>query len=231
MPIRLRPIAPPPNLRERIYETLREAITAPSIYASDADLRLDERRLSERFQISRTPLREALVRLEQEGLLRIVPRKGIFIQRKTKAEILEMIVVWAALEAAAARLATVAASDEEIATLRRMFATFDGGDEARAHIDEYSDTNIAFHQRILDLSQNRQIKATADGLFIHMGAIRARTIGEGDRARQSIVDHHHIIEALETRDADLAGNLVREHTMNLHGHVERYWIEASAEPV
>ena len=83
-----------------------------NIYADDAQLRLDERDLSQRFGVSRTPLREALAQLDQEGLVRIVARRGIFIVRKTKAEILDMITVWAALESMAARLATQHASAE-----------------------------------------------------------------------------------------------------------------------
>ena len=208
------------SLKRRIYASLREAITSMNIYAEDAALRLDERELSERLSISRTPIREALARLEQEGLVRVVPRKGVYIVRKTKAEILEMITVWAALEAMAARLVTQVASDREIASLRSLFTTFQDG-QVRAKIDEYSDTNIAFHQAILRLSRCSLIEEMADGLFIHLRSIRARTIEEGDRAKRSIIDHMHIIEALEARDTELAGRLVREHTMNLAKHVER----------
>jgi DNA-binding GntR family transcriptional regulator len=156
-----------------------------------------------------------------------VPRKGVFIARKSKAEILEMITVWAALESMAARLATTHASDAEIGALRTLFSTLKG-DEARAHIDEYSDQNIKFHQSILDMSKCALIGEIASGLFIHMRAIRHRTISEDDRVSRSVVDHLHIIEALEARDADLAERLVREHTLNLHAHVERTWIEAEA---
>lgn len=212
------------SLKEHTYEVLRDAITSMNIYADDVDLRLDERRLSEQFGISRTPIREALARLEQEGLVTIVPRKGVFIARKSIGEILEMIVVWAALESMAARLATERAGDQEIGSLRRMFTTFQK-DELVAHIDEYSETNIMFHLRILEISRCALLKSTAEALFVHMRAIRARTMGEADRIRRSIVDHMHIIEALEARDADLAERLVREHTLNLHGHVAHTWVE------
>jgi DNA-binding GntR family transcriptional regulator len=205
---------------DRAIESLKQAITSMNIYAEDAELRLDERELSERLAISRTPIREALARLEQEGLVRIVPRKGVYIVRKTKREILEMITVWAALEGMAARLITLHASDAEIASLRELFATFDD-DEIKAHIDEYSETNIKFHQTILSLSKCELLKQIADGLFIHMRSIRARTIGEKNRADRSIVDHLHIIEALEARDTELAERLAREHTMDLAAHVER----------
>ena len=217
----VQPIQADFSLKDRIYDTLKQAITSMKIYAEDAQLRLDERELSERLAISRTPIREALARLEQEGLVRIVPRKGVYIVRKTKAEILEMITVWAALESMAGRLITEHASDAEIASLRKLFATFQD-DEIAAHIDEYSDTNIKFHQTIIGLSKNRLIMDLADGLFIHMRSIRLRTIGEKDRADRSIVDHLQIIEALETRDTELAERLLREHTLNLADHVEKY---------
>ena len=208
------------SLKSRIHRSLRDAITSMNIYAEDAELRLDERELSDRLAISRTPIREALARLEQEGLVRVVPRKGVYIVRKTKAEILEMITVWAALESMAARLVTQVASDEEIASLRSLFTTFQDG-QVQAKIDEYSDTNIAFHQAILRLSRCALIEDMADGLFIHLRSIRARTIEEDDRAKRSIIDHMHIIEALEARDTELADRLVREHTMNLAKHVEK----------
>jgi len=206
------------SLKDRIYATLKDAITNMNIYAADAELRLDERELSERLAISRTPVREALARLEQEGLVRIAPRKGVFIVRKTKAEILEMITVWAALESMAARLVIERASDREIASLRRLFSTFQGDDPV-AEIDEYSERNIDFHSQILRLSKCALLNEIASNLFIHMRGIRARTISERDRARRSIIDHMHIIEALEARDAELGERLVREHTMNLAAHV------------
>ena len=207
------------SLKDRIYTTLRKAITSMNIYAEDAELRLDERELSEKLAISRTPIREALARLEQEGLVRIAPRKGVFIVRKTKGEILEMITVWAALESMAARLITENASDAEIASLRRLFATFEGK-AVGAQIDEYSERNIDFHTRILQLSKCDLLNETANNLFIHMRSIRERTISESDRAKRSIIDHIHIIEALEARDAGLAERLVREHTLNLAAHVD-----------
>ena len=206
------------SLKDRIYGSLKQAITSMNIYAEDAELRLDERELSEKLAISRTPIREALARLEQEGLVRIVPRKGVFIVRKTKDEILEMITVWAALEGMAARLITLRASDGEIATLRRLFSEFDGG-EVTAHIDEYSERNIDFHSQILKSGKCALLEELANNLFMHMRSIRARTISEDDRARRSIIDHMQIIEAIEARDADLAERLVREHTLNLAKHV------------
>ena len=221
MELPIEPIDANFSLKSRIYCSLKEAITGVDIYADDAELRLDERRLSEQLNISRTPVREALARLEQEGLIEIVPRRGIYIVRKSKAEVIEMITVWAALEGMAARLITEVATDKEIASLSELFATLDG-DAVRANIDEYSDRNIKFHQALLDLSRCSLLRETADNLFIHMRSIRVRTIGETDRADKSIIDHMHIIDALDARDTELAERLAREHTLNLARHVKKY---------
>ena len=102
-----------------------------------------------------------------------------------------------------------------------MFAKFDEG-EVKARIDEYSATNISFHQAILQLSRCELLKQLAENLFIHMRSIRMQTIGDRDRAKQSIIDHMHIIEALESRDADVAERLVREHSLNLETHVAQH---------
>ncbi len=209
------------SLKDKIYDSLKQAITSMNIYADDAELRLDERRLSEKLEISRTPVREALARLEQEGLVHIVPRRGVYIVRKTKEEILEMVMVWAALEGMAARLISENATDDEIKSLRKLFTTFKG-EEVKGHIDEYSENNIQFHQAILKLSCCDLLWKMAENLFIHMRSIRERTISEEDRANRSIIDHMHIIEALEARDADLGERLVREHTLNLGAHIKKH---------
>ena len=189
-------------------------------YDAPGEPRLDERQLAADLGVSRTPIREAIARLEQEGFVRIAARRGVFIVRKTKREVLEMITVWAALEGMAARLVTERASDAEIATLREMFATFEGG-QVEAKIDEYSETNISFHQALLRLGKCDLLNRIAENLFIHMRSIRMRTISEDHRASRSIIDHMNIIEALERRDTELAERLARQHTLDLGAHVEK----------
>lgn len=213
-------------LKGEVYQALKKAILAIDAYADDEPPKLDERRLGEELGVSRTPIREALSRLEQEGLVQTIPRRGAFVVRKTRKEILEIICVWAALESMAARLATFHATDAEIGELRTLFASFDA-DRASAHIDEYSGKNIRFHQAIISLSKCNLLREIAEGLFMHMRSIRARTIKEDDRVSRSIIDHMHIIEALEQRDAELAERLVREHTNQLWEHVNAHvhWLE------
>jgi DNA-binding GntR family transcriptional regulator len=219
--LKIAPIGEGLSLKARAYEALKAAITNMNIYADDAELRLDERDLSQRFGVSRTPLREALAQLDQEGLVKIVARRGIFIVRKTKAEVLDMITVWAALESMAARLATKHATAEEVSALHGLVDQF-SQDKVAAKMGEYSDANIKFHQAIISLGKNPLIAEITDGLFFHVRAIRQRTIFEQDRAKRSVVDHKDIVSALEARDTERAERLVREHTLRLRDHVERY---------
>jgi DNA-binding GntR family transcriptional regulator len=216
----LQPINATLSLRDQAYAMLRQAIADADIYQSREEIRLDERVLSETLGVSRTPVREAMTLLEQEGFLRMVPRRGIYIVRKNKREIVEMIQMWAALESMAARLATIHATDEEIARLRHMFDDFRDSTPAE-HIAEYSDANIAFHQAIVELSRSQIILDTIKNIFVHVRAIRRMTISQSDRASRSIVDHLRIIEALEKRDTELAEKLVRQHSLDLAAYVEK----------
>lgn len=219
--LKLTPLAEPQSLKVRAYEALRAAIMEMNIYAPEAELRLDERALSADFGVSRTPLREALAQLDQEGLVRIVPRRGIYIVRRTKTEILEMITVWAALESMAARLATQVGSDGELARLHDLVDTF-SSDAVAQKLGEYSDANIRFHQAIIALSKCQLLAEMTDKLFFHVRAIRQRTIVERDRAKRSIADHTEIVAALEARDTERAERLVRQHTLKLRDHVESF---------
>src|SRR6185312_6709115 len=90
------------------------------------------------------------------------------------------------------------------------------------HLHEYSDANIAFHQAIIQLSGSQLIARTIENLFVHVRAIRRMTISQQDRASRSIADHMRIIEALERRDTELAERLVRQHSLDLAAHVQKY---------
>ena len=215
------PLVDTSTFADRAYAALKDVIVTLDIYDKPGDVRLDERQLASDLGISRSPVREALAQLEREGFVRSVPRRGIYVVRKTRAEVIELITAWAALEGMAARLITQHARDEEIAGLRRMFATFERGQVA-AKLDEYSEVNIEFHQAIIRMSGNGVLVSLAANLFTHMRMIRRKTIAEQDRADRSIREHMNMIEALEARDTDRAEELVRNHALGLAEHVAKY---------
>jgi len=208
------------------YVALKRAICAMDIYDHPQEIRLDERKLSEGLGVSRTPIREAMTLLEREGFVRTRPRRGIYVVKKSKREIVETITVMAALESMAARLAAERATEADIAELHGLMDEFRHGPEGSnndgARRDEYSDANIAFHQAIIRMSGCALLAEMTENLFIHMRAIRKITIHQENRAARSVEDHFRIIEALERRDGELAERLAREHTLGLAAHVERH---------
>jgi DNA-binding GntR family transcriptional regulator len=218
--LQIQPLDTGTGLRKQACAAIKHAIMAMDLYSQPDEIWLDERQLSEDLGVSRTPIREALSVLEQEGFVRSIPRRGVVVVRKTKREIVEMIVVWAAIESMAARLAASRAAPDDIAALKAHIDAFQ--DDPDAHIGDYSDANMAFHRAIIRLSGVALMTTVADSLFIHMRAVRAVTMTQDNRARRSVADHRAIIAALESRDAALAERLTREHTMGLAAHVEAH---------
>jgi len=217
----LAPLEDTSTFADRAYTALKDTIVSLNVYEQPGEVRLDERQLASDLGISRTPVREAMAQLEREGFVRSVPRRGIYVVRKSKQEVIEMITAWAALESMAARLITQNASTDEFSVLCKMLATSENG-QARAHLDEYSEVNIEFHQTIIRMSKNGVLIDLAENLFMHMRMIRRKTIGEQDRVDRSIRDHMNIIEALEARDTERAEDLVRNHALGLAEHVKKY---------
>ena len=208
------------GLRKQACEAIKRAITEMNIYGHPLEIRLDERQLSQDLGMSRTPVREALSVLEQEGFVRSVPRRGLIVVRKSKREVVEMITVWAALESMAARLAAPRVTETDLAELRALVDVFQ--EDPSEQISEYSQANMQFHKTIIRMSGVELMTSLTDNLFIHMRAVRAVTMTQDNRAQRSIVDHRAIIAALGRRDADLAERLVRDHTMGLAAHVEQH---------
>jgi len=210
------------SYKTKAYAALKEAISNMDLYRSSDPTMLDERELSDRLGVSRTPIREALAMLQQEGFIQVLPRRGIMVVRRTKRQIVEMIQAWAALESMAARLITLHAVDEDIGTLRALFRSFGEEHEVFDHLDEYSSANIAFHQGLIRLSGSETLAAMTENLTVHLRAIRHRTIFEANRAQRSFHEHLGIIDALEGRNTELAERLARDHTLTLADYVEKH---------
>ncbi len=214
--------APEQTYKTKVYAALKQAIVNMDIYSSPDPAWLDERQLSERLGVSRTPVREAIAMLEQEGFVKSMPRRGIMVLKKSKREVIEMIQAWAALESMAARLIAEHASDAEIARLRKLFQGFNESHRPSDYLSEYSDANIRFHQTLVKISGSVALLEITSNIFMHVRGIRQITIGRDDRATRSMDDHLAIIEALERRDVEGAEKRSREHTLGLARYVEEH---------
>jgi DNA-binding GntR family transcriptional regulator len=209
------------SFKSKVYTALKQAIIKMDVYSGPTPVMLDERELSDRLGVSRTPIREAVAMLEQDGFLRTVPRRGILVVRKTKREIIEMVEAWAALESMAVRLITLNPT-ADVASLRQIFKEFSDAHKPTEHLNEYSSANIAFHQAIIRMSGNQMLCDLTDNLLLHVRGIRQLTIGKADRAQRSIEDHLAIITAIENRDTERAERLSRDHTLGLAKFVEEH---------
>ncbi len=215
-------IQPEESFKLKAYAALKAAIMKMDIYGTPDPVMLDEREISERIGVSRTPIREAVAMLEQDGFLRAVPRRGILVVKRNKREIIEMVQAWAALESMAVRLLTQSASNEEIARLRDLMRAFGDDHRPDEHLTDYSSANLEFHQTIIGLAKSTVLADMTDNLLLHVRGIRALTIGRHDRAKRSIADHLAIIDAIEKRDTERAERLSREHTLGLAAYVEAH---------
>jgi DNA-binding GntR family transcriptional regulator len=212
----LLPLSTPDSLSGLAYNALKETILSMD---ATTEGRLDERDLAQSLKISRTPLRDAIRRLVDEGFLRVEPRKGVFVVRKTRQEIIEILYVRAALEGMAAKLAVRHVTVEDVAQMRAMFAGFTPRSVA-GQVDEFSVANVIFHEFVLKLSHCQKLQEMAANIYDHMRMVRMQTIRLGNRARNALSEHLEMIQAFEKRDGDLAGRRMQQHIEGLARYVE-----------
>src|ERR1700730_9801077 len=184
--------------------------------------RLTETMLSERFSVSRTPLREALKVLSSEGLVEILPNRGARVVTLTLADIKNLFEVIAALESHAGRLACENISEAEICDLKaihcQMQATF-----LRSDLPEYFRLNQAIHTQIVAAARNPVLTTTHQNLNARL--LRARYMAnqvDQDRWAGAMRDHELIIEALESRQGERTAHLLLEHLQHKFEAIRRY---------
>jgi DNA-binding GntR family transcriptional regulator len=213
-------IKTPVSLSDRAYEAIKASLLKTDLTDPSVEDRLDERGLAEKLGVSRTPLREAINRLVTEGFLKVVPRKGVFVVKKSEKEIVEILLVRAALEGLAARLATQYVTDNDIDELKKIVAPFDSIKKIKGKTLKFSNVNVDFHERILKLSRCQALIDLASNLFDHMRWIRAKAAGFEERFKVAHGGHIAIIEALEKRDPELAEKRMRQHIEILAQYIE-----------
>ena len=209
----------PINLKTKVYDVLKKYILGLNIYLKESDYHLDERHLSEQLGVSRTPIREAIARLEQEGIVKTIPRKGIYVNRKSKKELIEIVTVWAGLEGYAAHLIVKNSKKDEIEALYK-FCNYTKKN-ILLKIDTYSIDNIRFHENLLQLTKVDLMTHVLESQLIHLQFIRKKFVMEPDRALKSIDEHKQIIDFLVKKQASKAENLIKNHALTLVSRIEK----------
>jgi DNA-binding GntR family transcriptional regulator len=192
---------------DAVHATLREAIVAGDL---PAGTRLAEEDLARRFEVSRTPVREALLRLESEQLAERIPRRGLVVTTITPEDILDLYVVRQAVDAQAARLAATFAAPPEVAHLRWLDEQLRRAAEER-DFKGMAALNFDFHEGLCRAGRSPLLLYFMRQVHDRVRRFPGTTFSYGDRALESVAEHEAILDAVEARDAELAGRLGLEH--------------------
>lgn len=192
------------------YQSLREAIQKGELTPGT---RLREVELAERLGLSRTPIREALSRLESEGLVANEPNNGLVVTKLDYSMVSELYVMREVLEGTAAALAARHASDVEIAVLREIA---DHDSDLVDDPEQLSVNNRLFHEMLYRCAHNRYLLKTLNTLHESMALLGPTTMGLPGRGRDSAQEHQNLVSALERRDPVEAEQLVRLHIRNAY---------------
>ncbi|MBO4948199.1 MAG: GntR family transcriptional regulator [Peptococcaceae bacterium] len=200
-------------LRDVVFETLRDAIIKQVLKPGE---RLMEIQLADEMGVSRTPVREAIRKLELEGLVVMVPRKGAYVAGVSMKDIHEVYEVRAALEMLAVSLAAERITDEELDALERQVLR---ESEAEANADEHSLDNIiyidsSFHDIIYQAAHNQRLVQFVNILQEQLQRFRAASLSRPGRSKTALEEHKQIVEALAERNGELAAKLAKEHIDN-----------------
>lgn len=198
---------------------LRAAITEP--------IRVREEDLATQLGVSRTPVREALIRLDSTGFISLRPGRGALLQPVSDRDYLEWLQLREQLEGFAAREAALNASQRDVLALRAIFEPFLEPGAAESKAAEYSRANVAFHTEIIRLANNRLLERVWASFGHRQTSYRRKTIARLHRSADSLREHLAIIGAIERRDADQAEALARTHVHELYVAVEQ---EAALKP-
>ena len=195
-------------IRERVYESLRSAILAGR---HDPGERLAEEHLAERLKVSRTPVREALHKLESEGLIRPLETRGFIVSRETKDEVEELFELRSVLEGYALRIICRKASDDLLKELGRLIQKAENALREK-RIDEVFKWNTQFHDTLHGLvTEKRRLHRLLVDMRKYVLMYRRDTLESPDGAREAVEGHKRIVMALELRDQDLCERMMRRH--------------------
>jgi DNA-binding GntR family transcriptional regulator len=198
---------PRANITEATYSAVKQVLLS-SKYSPGGRVAIDE--LCRSLDVSRTPVFDALNRLETEGLVEIVPRKGVYLVTFSKEKAHELYAVREVLEGMATRLSAKNLTDKQLDQLRKNLekqsSCLETGDT-----EGYASATIKFHNVILEAAANKTLERSLSAIYSQMEALRLRTLYLPTRLRQSFAEHQQIFQALLKRDPELCEHEARKH--------------------
>jgi DNA-binding GntR family transcriptional regulator len=195
-------------VRERVHESLRSAVLSGRLSPGE---RLTEEYLADQLGVSRTPVREALHKLESEGLIKPLETRGFVVSRDSKDEVEELFELRSVLEGYALRIICERVSDELLERLNRLI---EKAEEAlkRGKIDEVFKWNTQFHDSLHGLvTEKRRFHRLLVTMRKYVLMYRKDTLGNPEGAREAVEGHKKIVMALRLKDRELCERVMRDH--------------------
>ncbi len=214
--IELEEFSKPKDLKHWAYETIKEIILDGQIEPG-GQLRTDD--LAQRLKISRTPIREALLQLESEGLVRANSRVGFFVTETQRIDIQEVYEIRGLIEGYAAEKAAPLLTDEDLALI-------DGEQQkaidavARDDLLEFNRHEVALHEFLIKRACNQRLLKMTESLKDLTHRERMYALKSHENVELSLQEHQRLIAALHDRDGDRAGRCMREHLRNVNDRLQ-----------
>ncbi|MCC3870075.1 GntR family transcriptional regulator [Terrisporobacter mayombei] len=194
-------------LRDVVFENLRTAILEGNLKAGQ---RLMEVQLAEQLGVSRTPIREAIRKLELEGLVVMLPRKGAYVANMSFKDLIDVLEIRASLEGLAASLASERLRDEDIVELERVAKEFEKS-VRETDIDNVLKKDVEFHEKIFLMANNKKLYHLITSLWEQVHRFRVTYVSNYEASLSLVDEHNRILEAIKAGNSELAQKYATEH--------------------
>lgn len=212
----LAPINGPVSLEKFAYDAIKEAILVFKLKPGES---LVENDLARQLGISKTPVRDALLRLEKEGFVTKIPYKGYYVMEITRQSVEDMFEIRSVLEGLAARLAVKHFSPADLDKARSLIRDQEQA-LSNGQIEAASDLNRAFHNLIIQRANNERLEQMLGNLDDHLQRYRILSNAQSGRLEKSAEEHQRVLEAIQGQNSEEAEVAVRAHILSVLGDLE-----------
>jgi len=206
------------NLRDQIYDILKKRIILKEIGSGE---KINEEELARALGVSRTPIRETLLRLEHEGIVKIIPRRGAFVVSQSITEVIDLLQVREVLEGLVVRLATEKMDRGLLDRIRHCLNKVSSDEHDPNRLLKYTPADIEFHALLLQACDNELLKSMMERVNANLQMVRLRTVALPGRPEQTVREHFEIVAAIEKGAATQAEKLMRKHVASVRKDVEK----------
>ncbi|MBU0544520.1 MAG: GntR family transcriptional regulator [Proteobacteria bacterium] len=196
------------DLRNQTYQILKEMILRQEIGAGK---KIIEDELAKRIGVSRTPLREALFRLENEGIVKIIPRRGAYVAKLSKKKAIEIFQIREVLEGLVARLVVQNMDSKILERLKKCLKRIKSKPDTEQELMKFTNSETEFHALLLSASKNKILINMMKNINYHLQIIRLRTVAVPGRAKKTVEEHSRLLEIIESGDKEASEELMRQH--------------------